>query len=240
MNNRELVAQIENQRNLMISVATGGPRIQDVNEEYKTRKTIIKKELNKRKLDDPNPYAGLWDWYGKWSSGDLETYKSRRAYLSKLYQSLIDLLNETTSIEGEQVFSTTDSLEGLKSKINEICIQLNNANTEDQFKAIGLLCRELLISLGQIVYKPEIHKDENDVEISNTDSKRMLLSYVSHALHGSSQETTRRFVKVTIALANNLTHNQTADFQRAALCLQATICLVNIIGILSGNIRIER
>ena len=65
MTDDELTAEVENQRNLMIAVATGGPHIQEVNEQYIERRARIAAELRRRDIDDPNPHADLWAWYGR-------------------------------------------------------------------------------------------------------------------------------------------------------------------------------
>jgi len=57
-----LVRFIEAQIDLMISVATGGPRIQAKNVEYKERREDIRGRLQSLGRDDPNPFADLWAW----------------------------------------------------------------------------------------------------------------------------------------------------------------------------------
>ena len=96
MTDKELIVEIEAQKALMIAVATGGPKIQHVNRDYGSRRVRIWEGLNERRLDDPNPYGDLWSWYGKWSSGDLPTYASRRVYISEMYGPLLDYLQSTT------------------------------------------------------------------------------------------------------------------------------------------------
>ena len=67
-----LIQEIEAQKALMIAVSTGGPRIQQVNEEYKERRIEIQSRLLELGIKDPNPYGDLWSWYGKWSDGSLQ------------------------------------------------------------------------------------------------------------------------------------------------------------------------
>ena len=90
MTDNELINAMEAQRALMIAVATGGPRIQEVNVEYTHRRAEIGDELQRRGLEDPNPHGDLWAWYGRWSSGDMPNWASRRVYVTGLYQGLID------------------------------------------------------------------------------------------------------------------------------------------------------
>lgn len=75
MTDEELITGLEQIRNLMIAVATGGPRINDVNDQYQRTYANVSATLAKRRFNNPLPYGSLWDWYGRWSSGDLPTYQ---------------------------------------------------------------------------------------------------------------------------------------------------------------------
>lgn len=80
----DLVTSLEELRNTMIAVATGGPRINDVNDQYQRVYAAVAAELARRRIENPITYGSLWDWYGRWSSGDLPTYQSRRTYIGEL------------------------------------------------------------------------------------------------------------------------------------------------------------
>ncbi len=84
MTDDELIAAIEQIRNTMIAVATGGPRIAEVNEEYRRVFAAVAADLARRHIGNPITYGSLWDWYGRWSSGDLPSYQSRRHARSAL------------------------------------------------------------------------------------------------------------------------------------------------------------
>ena len=77
----DLLHQLDHLRQIMIAVATGGPRIDDVNAEYKESLANLTMGLGEWSIQNPIPYRDLWDWYGKWSRGDLPTYQSRREYI---------------------------------------------------------------------------------------------------------------------------------------------------------------
>ena len=100
----ELIKEIEGQRQLMIAVSTGGPRIQEVNGEYIGRRDRIRSALERHGLRDPNPYTDLWAWYGKWSSGDLPTYQSRRQFISELCAPLVERLRRGLQAQGAEIF----------------------------------------------------------------------------------------------------------------------------------------
>ncbi len=53
--NEELFKVIELQKSMMISVSTGGARIQNVNSEYQSRLEIIEEGLSERNIKDTNP-----------------------------------------------------------------------------------------------------------------------------------------------------------------------------------------
>jgi hypothetical protein len=55
----ELIQSLEKQKNLMISVATGGPRIDSVNADYKAAYSEADRELRDRGIENPNPYSDL-------------------------------------------------------------------------------------------------------------------------------------------------------------------------------------
>jgi hypothetical protein len=98
-----------------------------------------------------------------------------------------------------------------------------------------LLCREVIVSLAQAVFKPEHHRTLDGIKTSETDAKRMLDSYIASELSVSTNEELRRYAKDAYQLSNCLQHSRTAGFRQAALCVEATRSLVNIIAIISGR-----
>lgn len=231
----DLVQEIEAQRNLMVAVTAGGPRIQSVNVEYQERRQTIRAALEERGLRDPNPYADLWAWYGKWSSGDLPTYQSRRQYISDLYTPLIERIRRGPTSRGTEMFEGPTGWAKVDRGLDEVRKQLEEAITEEQFQVVGLLCRETLISLAQTVYDPSCHTPTDGTAPSKTDAKRMLEAYQAGELAGQANEAARRHAKAALVLANDLQHRRTATFRQAALCAEATTSVVNLVAIISGQ-----
>ena len=60
------------------------------------------------------------------------------------------------------------------------------AKNEEDFQGIGLLCRDVIISLAQAVYNPTIHGDTDvdGMRIGSSDAVRMLKNYINFALAG--------------------------------------------------------
>jgi len=235
MTDEELLEEVQAQRNLMITVATGGPDIQTVNAEYQHRRSRIQAALAERGIRYPNPYADLWEWYGKWSSGDLPSYQSRRQYIADLFRPLIEALEPGAKFEGTRVFAEPTGWAKVDGQLDEVRRRLAEASTEEQFQAVGILCRETLISLAQTVYDSQEHASVNGVEPSKADTRRMLEAYICTELGGSANEAVRRHASASLKLTVALQHDRTADFRQAALCAEATASLVNVIAILAGR-----
>lgn len=233
--NELLIETLEAQKNIMISVSTGGSQIQSVNAQYKKKFDLIDLALKERHIQNPNPYSDLWEWYGKWSSGDLPNYQSRREFIGKMFFPLLRELKQTSENSAHRVFSEPTGWARVDRSLAEIRVRLSQAQNEEQFQAIGLLSRETLISLAQMVFDPKTHKPTDGIDPSETDAKRMLEAYINHVLPSETNEAIRHHAKAALSLANDLTHRRTANFQQAALCAEATTSIVNIIAITSGQ-----
>lgn len=233
--NEELIKEIEAQGSLMIAVATGGPRIQSVNAEYQNRREGIAAMLVDLGISDPNPFGDLWAWYGKWSGGDLPSYQSRRQFISDLYGPLVDRLKRGTPTRSTTIFREPTGWAKVDRTLSEIRQRLERATTEEQFQAVGLLCREALITLAQTVFDPTRHKILDDVDVSATDAKRMLEAYLATELAGGENKVARQHARAALDLANELQHKRTATFRQAALCSEATAAVINLIAIMSGQ-----
>ena len=200
MTDEELVEELEAQRNLMVSVSTGGPRINELNEEYKVRRERIRAALVRKGLEDPNPYSDLWAWYGKWSSGDLPTYQARRKYLSDLFAPLIENVKRGPSAKDAEVFEEPTGWARVDRGLGEVRSRLEATQTEEQSQAVGLLSREVLISLAQTVYDPVSHPSPDGMIPSQTDAKRMLEGYIAKELAGTVNEVLRRYARACLDL----------------------------------------
>ncbi len=67
----------------------------------------------------------------------------------------------------------------------------------------------------------------------------MLDRYLAVELAGGSTTIARKHAKASLDLANELQHERTAAFRKAALCAEATASVVNIVAILSGVRRLH-
>jgi hypothetical protein len=217
----------------MIDVSTGGyPRIADLEPKYKEHSVHIAQELSRRGIPNPNPHLNLRRWYDRWSSGDLPTYKSRRSYVNNMYDPIVKQIESALPVESP-LFSEPTGWDRVDRGNDKIKRALETAGEEEDFQSVGLLCREVLISVSQAVFNPEIHVPADGVRPSKTDAKRMLEAYIAVELAGGTDEEARRHARASLDLANALQHRRTASFRDAAMCAEATISVTNLMAIVA-------
>jgi RNAse (barnase) inhibitor barstar len=235
LSKQEFLKQIDFLKNTMISVSTGGQRIQSVEKDYNQIYNEINQELKKLDIENPNDYDSLWNWYGKWRS-EFPTYQERRDYINNMYKTLINILSEAEETRIVDINVNLSNWDKISRSIIEIKKREQQAQNEEQFQAVGMLCRELIITLAQTVYDSQKHISIDGVEISKTDAKRMLDAYITVVLAGGESEELRAYAKTTNKLANVLTHKRTATKKEMMLCTSATLALVNFLGVLEDKI----
>lgn len=229
LGNEQLLQELDFLSDTMIAVATHRQVIQDVNDEFRRRYANVAAELSRRRIDNPLTFGDLWDWYGRWKR-DLPTYQSRREYVSELVGPLRNRI-----ATGRAEIHEPTGWPRVDRVLDSLAVDLPAAQTEEEFQAIALSCREALISLSQAVHDPDRHPTLDGVVASADDAKRKLEAYVAAELPGEGNEEARRFAKAAVLLAVNLQHKRTASFRDAALCLEATRSVVNSIAIIAGR-----
>ena len=122
--------------------------------------------------------------------------------------------------------------EKVDRQVQEIKFRLDEASSEEQCQAIGLLSREALISVAEATYDPKKYPPVDGVLPGKTDAARMLESLLENELKGGANEEARSYAKAGLKLALALQHKRTADRRMAALCAEATISVINIVAIL--------
>ena len=133
------------------------------------------------------------------------------------------------------VFEEPTGWQKVDRQLQEMRLRLDSAETEEQYQGVGLLCREVLISVAQEVYDPARHPLIDDKTASDTDAKRMLEAIFEAELKGSSNEEARAHAKAAVRLALALQHKRFADFRTAALCAEGTWLVVNMLAIIAGR-----
>lgn len=224
-----LLAEMIIHRAMMVNVATGGTRIQDVNDYYSAREARLRERMPAG-INYENPHDDLWAWYNYWRS-NLSGYADRRQYVREIFNPAIAALSRRSTVaipEREPTgFGRVDRAMGKARS------QFELASAEEDYQAIGLLCREVIISLAQAVFDPAIHETLDGVTASPTDANRMLEAYIAYVFPGASNKEVRAHARASLALALNLQHRRTAMKQLAALCLEATASTTAVISIMA-------
>lgn len=113
-------------------------------------------------------------------------------------------------------------------KLKSIATLIDTAIEIEDFQAIGVQCREVLIELGNTIYSPDMAGEEEQPQASNFKKKAEL--FVKFYLSGSENSDYRSYFKklteATWDYANKLTHSQTATFYEASTCVSLTTSLV--------------
>lgn len=227
----KLLAELLIHREMMVSVGTGGERIQDVNDYYRAREARIRQTLPPD-IEYENPHADLWHWY-QYYRENLQQYKDRRFYIRQIFGPAINTVSTRSSFALQPREPT--GWERVDRALSKAKSQLQAASAEEDFQAIGLMCREVIISLAQAVYDPSIHTSLDGVKPSATDANRMLEAYISHTFPGESFKEVRSHARAALSLALNLQHRRTATRQLAALCVEGTASTTAIISIIARS-----
>ena len=230
MTNDELIAGLEQIKNLLVSVATGGPRINDVEQRYHQTFAMVAAELARRHIENPITFGSLWDWYGRWSSGDLPSYQSRREFIGAMVNPVINLVRT-----GHQELPEPTGWQRVDRCVGELRDRLASSSTEEQYQAVGLLGREALISLAQAVYVADRHPSLDGTQPSQTDGKRMLEAFIGVEMTGGANEEHDALPISALEFAVALQHRRTASFRDAAMCAEATTAVVNLVAIVAGR-----
>ncbi len=233
---KELRQNIDTMRNIMVSVATGGERIQTVNDRYQTIHVDVKSMCKKMGIPYNNTFDSLWDWYGKWKA-DFPSYQERREFIRELFTPTLTGLENYKKCDVD-IFVQLDDWGKINRMVGKIRSNSQTAKDVEDFQSIGVLCREALVSLGQAVYNPLLHgeEDETGTKIGKADAERMFLAYFKYKLSGKHNKEFRDYVKGVKGIANQLTHKDTSTRKDMLLTVSSTLSLINFIGILEDKI----
>jgi hypothetical protein len=223
-------------REMMTSVSTGGRQIQDVDDYYAARQAKIVENCAAVGIVYENKFSGLWEWYHFWKE-NFGSYAERRNYLRGLFSGPIAAAASRMRNPSPIAEREPSGWERVDRSLSRARSQLSTASTEEEWQTVGLLCREVLISLAQAIYDPAIHTTEDGVIPSATDANRMTEAYVGHAFPGESYKEVRSHARAALALALNLQHRRTATRQLALLCIEGTSSAVAVIAIIAGRTR---
>lgn len=115
-------------------------------------------------------------------------------------------------------------------KLKNIATLIDSAIEIEDFQAIGVQCREVLIELGNSIYFAEMAGESEQPQASNFKKKAEL--FVQFYLTGSDNSDYRSIIKKltesTWDYANKITHSHNTTFFEASTCVSLCTSLVGV------------
>lgn len=223
-----LLALLDSQANLLVAVATDGPRTDATNGKYKHRRRALNAALRGRGLAPPFPYEDLWAWHGHWSQ-HLSSYASRREHVRELAAPTRAALE--AALNGAQVAdpgaATTPTWAALDTRLTGVVTELATATTQDDLQDVGRRCREVLIDAAKLLADPGFLGAGADTPKSG-DAKAWLELFLLARAAGRSHRELRAFVPTAWDLAQKVTHGD-VDRVDTYAAAQATVLLVRVL-----------
>jgi hypothetical protein len=228
-------ALVESVSSLMVSVATGGPEIKRVNEEYKREHQALAAVLGRLGIAYPNRFSDLWRWYGRWSQGDMPRYQDRRAFIADLFEPVREALAHIGAATREPETGIGEGPTGwpvVDAQMTRLRKLFREADDADAFNGVGLQCVKILTSLGHVVFDAARDLPAGEEEPGIDDAKARITFFV-RIVPGDGAENIRKLVNTSYAQANTAKHWHTATRIDAGVAANATALIVSTLRLLT-------
>jgi len=219
-----LVQELENQAALLISVATGGPRIETVQADYHQRRLRLLRALERRGLAYPFPWSDLWQWHGFWS-GKLPGYAPRRLHIRELLSHTLDAIElQGSGLAVSDPGAGVGTWAELDGRVAGLAAELVGAATRDDIQDVGRRAREVLIDCALLLADPSLVPPGEEPPKAG-DAKAWLDLFLRRYAGGATRDELRRLVRAAWDLSQKVTHG---DLPRvdAFAAAQATVLVV--------------
>jgi hypothetical protein len=232
---RRLRAEIDVEVLQLQAVATGEADIKVVNAEYRERRQRIRRDLHRLGLSDPNRWADLWLWYGHYKDDpDLATYQSRREFVLRLYEPILEVLDHLQDRQlGTGLGPPETGWAIVDDQTKELRERFATAQTVEDYKDIGLRCREILISIGQSAYDVSRHVPEDQAPLKKGDAKGRLRQIVQAELPREENEAVRPLLRSLIEAcwdaSVDLLHDRKARLIQASLVANSVLIVASVL-----------
>ena len=237
----ELVAEVEAQAGLLIAVATEGPRIDEVNAQYKARRRRIRAELLRRGLTDPFPWLDLWRWHA--DAKEIGGWRERRLHIRGLADPLIEQLYEAASAPAVDDWggnaAIAESWADVEGRLVSMRDELRDAASLDDFQDVGRRAREVVIAAANIAYD-SLSPVPAGERPGRNDSKGLIDHVLEGRLSSPSRANLRRLVRAAYDLMQTVTHSDSVRRAEALAAAQAAVLIVRTLQELDVGLAAER
>lgn len=229
-----LRADIERLKQILMDVAQWDANINDVNDEYMERRRQVRAQLMSLGLEDPNPWPDLWMWYGRYKDDSaLQSYQARRELVLNQYQPLLDALENIADRRlGTGISAPATGWTEVDRQVEQLRERYARAQTPEEFRQVGLLCRDIFTSLGHVVFDPDKHLPDGEPMPKRDDAKKRLDVAVAAEHSGKSGEKLRALMRATWEFVQPVVHDRTDDQTKALVAADATIHVVKVLAVL--------
>lgn len=217
---------LQAQANTIVTVGTGGERIQNVDARWQRDTRTLNANFRRLGLQQPFPWDGLWDWYGFYSQ-NLGTYQERRAHVRELTQVALAELDEVEArggVHDPAANDDTPSWENLNGRIAGLVEEYSTARDRDDWQDVGRRSREILIDFGKLIADPDI-VPEGEEAPRGANAKAWFDLFLAVYASGSDKSELRSTMRAVWDLAQKVTHGDIADVDAFAAA-QATVMVV--------------
>lgn len=182
---------------------------------------------------------GDW-WVVEGDSVPMNLYPQSAYYFGadEVYSFHMGLMQRMSATQNE--YSPEDFVKGITlgteiapqlfRKLKSVAALIDIATEIEDFQAIGVQCREILIELGNHIYQPVMAGNEDQPQASNFKRKADL--FVQFYLKGAENSDYRSIIKklteATWDYANKITHSRSATFYEASTCVTLCISLIGV------------
>lgn len=222
---------VDAQRTLLISVSTGGPRIDDTDAAYKQRHRLLKAGLERLGIEPPFKWNSLWDWYGYYS-GKLGSYAERRTYINSLADPVLDrLLRMQPPGVVAEWGPVPETWAAVNRRVEELRSRTAEASSTDDYQDLGRRSREIIIAAVNLVFTPEMVPLGDDVP-KGADAKNRLEHIMNSLVPGTAHAELRKLMRTALELSHKVTHSEGITKVDAFAAAQAAVLVVRTVAVM--------
>lgn len=217
---------------VMVSVSTGGHRIDDVKAEYLREYRALSAVLKRLGIKHSNPYSDLWRWYGKWSDDSLPSWASRRAFIADMYSPVREALEAKADTDRNVATGADDGPTGwadVDAKLGTLRRRVRESENTDDFKAVGLQCVSVLEALGRAAFNPERHLPAGEDAPHPNDAKVRIQHFTKAVASGKRFEDVRTLMNAAWRLAQGVKHRDEPNRTDAGIAADAVSLMVAVV-----------
>lgn len=115
-------------------------------------------------------------------------------------------------------------------KLKSVATLIDTAKEIEDFQAIGVQCREILIELGNHIYNPMMVGNGEQPQASNFKRKCELFIqfYLKEPENSDYRNIIKKLTEATWDYANKITHSRSATYYEVSTCVTLCISLVGV------------